>query len=140
MATGYPAAFVFTFSSQRFDPDADPENPFGGAPGHGVLTWLGSELEALGYPTSGAPQPEDWGWYLRADAGGHYYDVGAARQADRDRNATRWLVQVRKQHTLWHKLRGRNRMQVDEPLPRAIERILREADGLEDLVVDHEDV
>ena len=138
MATGYPAAFLFTFASARFDPAGEPENPAGGVAGHAVLDWLAAGLEALGYRTSRPPHPEAWGWYLRVDAGGEHYDVSAARQPARDRH--RWLVQVRKQHTLWEKLRGRSRMQVDEALPRDVERLLREGDGIEDLAVDHEEV
>jgi hypothetical protein len=120
-------AYLIEFRSALFDVSSEPENPVNPIFGHSVLKWLGTRLAAEGID---APEPdyEDWGWYVDLPAFGSTYLVGASSEEESEGaggSALDWIVQVEKHRTFLDKLRGKNRMEADDPLCRRIEAIIR---------------
>lgn len=116
---------LLRFRSARFDSADEPPNPINPIRGHAVLVFGGAALRAEGF-RCGDPQPEDWGWYLDVvdDAGGRYL-VGASGDPAGDGD-TEWCLQLHARRSLWERIRGVHRLDLDTPLVAILERRLRD--------------
>jgi len=128
---------VIEFTTARFDAAKEPPNPINPIAGQSVLAWLRNAIAAAGYEAT-EPDAEDWGWYMRVKSGHEVYLVGASGENEDSAAETDWIVQIHKQRKLVHKIAGKNKMAVDDPLSALIERCIREDPGSKNVIVDRE--
>jgi hypothetical protein len=86
---------VVSFSTDRFDLEAEPPNLPNEVAGRSFLDWLAPRLLEAGYGV-GEPYGEDWGWALDVVRGERRYLVGASASLDEDEEdgPADWLVQI----------------------------------------------
>jgi len=131
-------AHVITFRSARFDIAAEPVNPINPIAGESLLRWLGAHLQQSQYAAT-TPRPEDWGWFIRVEADGASYLVGASGEADESApGAVAWTIQVHKHRSLKQKLTGANKLTPDDRLSAMIERLVRQDADAVDVEADRE--
>ncbi|MGJ4926679.1 hypothetical protein ACQR1I_01640 [Bradyrhizobium sp. HKCCYLS2038] len=119
-------AHVIYFTTDRFDPATEPPNPINPIPGHSVLAWLCSELQALGYDTTDTGA-EDWGWYAYTKSGPMTYMLGASGEPKSGKHF-HWIIAITERRSLRDRLFGRNKMLADDELAATVEQLLRAQD------------
>ena len=131
-------AHIITFTTSKFDVSKETPNPINPIAGESALLWLRDELAKAGY-SSTEPDTEDWGWYMDVRGAGSTYLVGASADAEEITQDVEWTVQIHKSRSFKERLFGQNKMSVEDPLSEQIQRIVREDDDVEDVLVDTED-
>jgi hypothetical protein len=115
------------FESRQFDIHAEPPNPYNQTPGQSFLAWLRPELVAQGYVV-GEPGTEDWGWYLEVKGRDERYVIGASAMPDKD-GIVEWTVHLWRTRSVLERLQGKGRPKRTDPLPKLVERLVREDAG-----------
>ena len=114
-------AHLVTFQSSAFIASDETENPINPIAGESVLRWLASELSPD--ISFSPPDYEDWGWYCDVEAAGQSYLVGASGDATATQ-PMEWTVQIHKNRRIIEKITGKNKMQPDDPVSRAINSVI----------------
>jgi hypothetical protein len=121
-------AHFITFATGRFDISNEERNPINPIAGQGVLKWLRTKLEPVGYKAT-EPEAEDWGWYIDVEGAAGSYLVGASGEPERPAPDVDWTIQIHKSRSLKDTITGKNKMTTEDPLAMAVEAFVRgEAD------------
>jgi hypothetical protein len=127
---------LISFVTDRFDPAKERPNDINPFPGQALLLWLRERLQGLGYNTT-IPETEDWGWYVDAKLGASCYLIGASGEPESDRDI-HWMIQIHKHRSLSDKVFGGNKLNSDDALSEAIERLLRGEQDFRNLSIEKE--
>jgi len=95
--------------------------------GEDLAAWLRIKLADNGVEV-GPPGQEDWGWYLQATYDGDSYFLGMSGNAEE--NSTNvddgeWRIIVKKNLSIWQRLRGMGKIATDDAMMILVEQILR---------------
>jgi hypothetical protein len=143
-------ACLIQFRTARFDVSRETPNDMNPIAGQSVLLWLRAELGKTNYHST-EPDQEDWGWYIDVKDAQSAYMVGASAEVEYKDDqgselsydvapnaALDWTIQIHKQRTLKEKLLGRGKLAADDALCALVERILREAEAVENVTVERD--
>lgn len=123
-------AHLITFRSESFEPSQEAENPINPIAGEYVLKWLAEGLSPdILFST---PDFKDWGWCSDVQAKDQEYLVGASGDATSVQPID-WTVQVHRRRGVIEKVMGRNKMQLDDPVSRAILSVVENDDRAYDV-------
>jgi hypothetical protein len=95
--------------------------------GEDLAAWLRIKLADNRVEVS-LPGQEDWGWYLQAKYGGDAYFLGMSGNAEE--NSTNvddgeWRIIVKKNLSIWQRLRGMCKIATDDAMVILVEQLLR---------------
>ena len=124
---------LITFQSNKFEPQAERENPINPIAGEAVLKWLRKQL-APDYELSN-PEPEDFGWCSSVSSGDNVYLVVASADLDQEQ-PIEWAIQIDRRRGIMDTLRGRNRHEPDDPLTAAIKSAVESEADFQEISVD----
>jgi hypothetical protein len=126
--------YLFAFRTTNFDASKESPNPINPIAGESVLIWLRSVLVEAQYQVTEVA-PEDFGWYVEVHGAGAWYMVVASSDAQVSDSESAWIVQIRKYRSLSEKVLGKGQLTADDPLVGVVERTLRCANGIRNIVV-----
>lgn len=92
-----------------------------------MAAWLRIKLADNGVEV-GPPGQEDWGWYLQAKHHGNAYVLGMNGNREKDpKNADdgEWRIIIKKNLSIWQRLRGIGKIATDDAMLILLEQILR---------------
>jgi hypothetical protein len=120
-------AFVIRFTTSMFDVSKEDENSINPIAGQSLLVWLKSEISGEKHIPS--PECEDWGWYTFIEWNGRnyllgsiaYYEIGDEPNAELE-----WLFQIDKTRSFLEKIKGKEKMTLEDECLRYIKRIFDE--------------
>jgi hypothetical protein len=95
--------------------------------GEDLAAWLRIEL-VNNCVESGLPGQEDWGWYLQVKHDGNAYFLGMNGNAEENSanvNDGEWRIIVKKNRSIWQRIRGMGAVTVEDGMFALIEKILR---------------
>ena len=127
-------AHVISFTSARFNVQAEKPNSINPIAGQSVLHWLRDELVRAQYRVT-EPATEDWGWYVCVEGRESSYLVGASADATAPMPTVEWTIQVHKNRSVKDKVLGRNKMAADDALCTLIDRLVQDDPAIKDVSV-----
>jgi len=128
-------AHLISFSTRKFEPAKEKQNPSHPIAGQSVLQWLIPLLKENQYQAS-EPDAEDWGWFTDVKNDGTSYRVGASGKPEKLKAEVDWVVKIEKNRNIFDKLFGRNQFTLDDPLAALIEKLIRKDAGAKNIFVD----
>ncbi len=132
-------AYLISLRTAKLDPSKEPPNTINPIAGQSILVWLRDHVLASAHQST-EPDMEDWGWYIDVEVEDTWYMVGGIgyENEDDDSDEHEWLIQVHKHRSLMDKLRGRNKLEADDPLLVTIVGALRADPGFTEVEIHHQ--